>query len=193
MRSASRFLVVAAIAIVAALLLDSWVWTHVADPAVYDHGLGRMLRTMGFLPFWLAAAVALWLANGGRRSALLLALVPTVGGAIDEVLKLLIRRERPGLHHGAYVFRSFSDRPMSSTDFGLPSSEAVVAFSAAWILCRLYPRAWPVWLALAAGCAITRLLAQAHFLSDVTVGAVVGYAIAAVAWRQWQEVRPVAR
>jgi membrane-associated phospholipid phosphatase len=185
MRPTLRFAVIGTAAIAIAMLLDGWAWSHLVKTDIYDHGFGRMLRSMGFLPLWLVTAAALWLETRDRRRALLLAAVPTAGGIADEVLKLVLRRERPGLHDGVYVFRAFGDRPFADVDFGLPSSEAVVAFSAAWLLCRLYPKAWPVWIALAAGCAMARVLAQAHFLSDVTVGAVVAYALVAAIWTKW--------
>jgi membrane-associated phospholipid phosphatase len=59
----------------------------------------------------------------------------------------------------------------------------VVAFGAAAILARLFPRAKVVWYAAAVGCAVSRLLAHAHFLSDVVAAAIIGVAIAALLWR----------
>jgi membrane-associated phospholipid phosphatase len=59
----------------------------------------------------------------------------------------------------------------------LPSSHVLVAFAAATVLARLFPRAWGLWYLLAAGCAVTRVLAMAHFLSDTVVAALVGYVV----------------
>jgi membrane-associated phospholipid phosphatase len=185
MRPNLRVFLLAAVAIVIALLGDNWAWHHVIVHGIYDRDTGRMFRTAGYLPVWLLIAAGVWLATRDRRRGLLLALVPTAGGLLAEVLKILLRRERPGLHDGAYVFRPFTDRLIATKDIGLPSSHALVAFSAAWLLCRLYPRGWPVWLFLAAGCAVTRVQAQAHFLSDVTVGAVAAYLMVAWIWRRW--------
>lgn len=179
------FLAVAAI--VAAHLGDRWAYAHLVSRDVYDHDTGRMLRTIGYLPFWLIAGLALGLERRQARPGLLLALIPTAAGLFDEVLKILSQRERPGLHNGAYFFRPFTGAWWKTSDVGLPSSHAIVAFSAAWVLCRLYPRASVVWLALAAGCAITRVAAQAHFLSDVTVAAVVGMLVAEWGWRKFNK------
>ena len=187
MRPWLRVALCACLVIIVAHLFDGWAWLHLARPDVYNHDTGRMLRTIGFLPIWLLVAIALWLQTRNLRRALLLGGVPTLSGIICEVLKILLRRERPGLHHGAYYFRPFTDRLIKTTDFGLPSSHAMVAFAAAWVLCRLYPRAWPVWIGLALGCALTRVEAEAHFLSDVTVGAVAAYFVVAVSWRMWGE------
>jgi len=185
MRPNTRIALIAVAAILAAHLGDRWAWQHVVKLDVYDHDLGRMLRTVGFLPIWLLLGVALWLQTRERRPALLLALVPTVSAILCAVLQVLVRRERPGLHDGAYVFRAFADRPFHGAEFGLPSSHAMVAFSGAWVLCRLYPKASVIWLVLAAGCAWSRVAAQAHFLSDVTVAAVAAWMVVAIGWKRW--------
>ena len=187
MRLPFRITLIAITAIIAAHLGDRWAWIHVVQLDVYDHDVGRMLRTVGFLPDWLLLGAALWLQAGDRRRAMLLALVPTAAGLLCAILQVLLRRERPGLHDGAYVFRAFSERPFHGAEFGLPSSHAMVAFSGAWLLSRIYPRASPVWLALAVGCAWSRVAAQAHFLSDVTVAAVAAWMLVAVVWRRWGE------
>ena len=182
MRTQVRLAILAIVAIIAAHLGDGWAWTHLVQPDIYDHDFGRMLRTVGYLPIWLAVALGMWLQTRDRRTSLLVGLVPTAGGALCALLQLVLRRERPGLHSGHYHFRPFHDRPLHGAEFGLPSSHAMVAFSGAWLLCRLYPRAWPVWIALALGCALSRVAAQAHFLSDVTVGAVAAYFLVAAIW-----------
>ena len=94
------------------------------------------------------------------------------------MLKLLVRRDRPGVYDGAYGFRPWADHPFSSSGFGMPSSHALIAFSGAAALAVLFPRATPIWYALAVGCAITRVLSGAHFVSDVTVGAIIAIAVA---------------
>jgi membrane-associated phospholipid phosphatase len=95
-----------------------------------------------------------------------------------EVLKLAFRRERPRLTDGAYVMRAWSDRPFSTAEFGLPSSEAAVAFAAAAMLSCLFPRVRLLWYGLALGCAVPRVASGAHFASDVVLGALVGYVVA---------------
>ena len=169
---------IASIALIAvAHLLDQWAWVHLVNSKVYDRDFGRMLRVIGFLPLWFVIAITSWLLTRNRRDAIMLALAPTLGGALAEVLKIALRRERPNLHDGSYVFRVFADQPWSTKAIGLPSSHALVAFAGAWMLCRIYPRASVVWIALAVGCAITRVQAHAHFLSDVTVAGVAAFVL----------------
>ncbi|HWV57001.1 MAG TPA: phosphatase PAP2 family protein [Longimicrobiales bacterium] len=186
-----KLLAIAAVAIILAHLFDSFAFRYVRWEDVYGEDWARMLRVMGFFPLWLCAAIALGLHDRTpwrkvvRARAGLLVLGAGLGGVAAELLKLVIRRGRPG-DLGEYVFRSFADRPFSTASFGMPSSHALVAFGAAAVLSRMFPRAWPIWWGLAWGCGITRVGAGAHFLSDVVVAAVVGWAVGAVVW-SWRE------
>jgi membrane-associated phospholipid phosphatase len=78
-----------------------------------------------------------------------------------------------------YVLRGLFAGFWNGSNLGLPSSHAAVAAGGAAALIAWRPAVWPIAVVLAAGCAMTRLLSGAHFLSDVTLGAIVGY----VAWR----------
>jgi membrane-associated phospholipid phosphatase len=192
-RAAIRVAVSATLLLVGAHLLDGWFYEHFVDTRVYERDWGRLLRVIGYLPTWVFAATALVLTDwplrvsgramdAWRRGLLLLAAV-AAGGIAAEVLKLLLRRERPRAHEGEYFFRVFTDRPFHSGGLALPSSHALVAFAAAAMLARLFPRAAPVWYSLAVGCALTRVAAQAHFMSDVVVAGVAGWLVVAWIWR----------
>lgn len=188
-----RFVLVSVLLLALAHAADRWAFQNLAFPAFQHTDLGRMLRVMGFLPLWALAGAALVLCDWPRRTvasirpaltrgALLLA-GGTAGGAAAELLKLALRRERPGAHGGDYVFRAFAERPFSTGGLALPSSHVLVAFGALAMLARLFPRAWPVWYALAVGCAFSRVAAGAHFVSDVVLAGVVGIAVAEGIWR----------
>jgi membrane-associated phospholipid phosphatase len=179
--------------VVVAFATDRWVHEQVSFPRVYEEDWGRLLRVMGYWPTWLLASVALVLGDwprrvtGGIRHAierggLLLASV-TASGVAGELLKLVLRRERPGVSDALYSFRPWSDRPLQSGGLAMPSTHAIVAFGAAVMLARLFPRAWPVWYGLAVGCGLTRILAGAHYLSDVIVAALVAWIVGALIWR----------
>ena len=172
----------AAVATTAALLLDPWTWHHLRMPAVYDRDWGRLFRVFGTLYFWGPLAIAVWLE--GRPRAWLLVLGPLLAGGGAELIKILVRRERPALHDGGYVFRAFADRPFDTHDIGFPSSHVMVAFAGAAGLARLFPRTAPVASLLAAGCGLSRVLAQAHFASDVMAGGIAGWAVATMLWRR---------
>jgi membrane-associated phospholipid phosphatase len=172
----------------------------VVDRWVFDLGrvrgdrsdLDRLLRVMGYLPTWLIASLAMAMTRRGRvreqgwlkamNAPLLLTLSAAGSGAVAEVVKLVSRRLRPRETGGVYAWRSVWDGTFDAGDMGFPSSHAMVAFGAAWMLCRLYPPAAPVWLGLAIGCSATRVVTHAHFVSDVTGSAVLAFAVAACLW-----------
>lgn len=179
------FLVVSAAAVILAHLADRWFYHHFTLPTVYGHDWGRMLRVFGYYPTWMLAALALMLHDwaprareswrAASRRAWRLFWSPAVGGILAEALKLVVRRERPNMTDGLYVFRAWTDGPFSSKGFGMASSHTAVAFGAAAMLARLFPRARVVWYGVAVGCALTRVASGAHFLSDVVVGALLGW------------------
>ena len=115
-------------------------------------------------------------AGWGTRGGYVI-LSPLLGGALAELLKLLLRRLRPDGELFGYSFRAFSDHPWSTGGLGMPSSHTLVAFAGAAALARLFPRAWWLWYLLAFGCGLTRGMANAHFLSDTAAAAVLGWAV----------------
>ena len=185
--SLARAVLIAIVLVALSMLADAWVAQHVRYGRVYETDWGRMLRNFGYLPFWLLAAIALALHDRASREwwrrAAMLAAAPTLAGIVGELLKIVVRRHRPPDVGSAYAFRSFADHPFSSRGLGFPSSHAVVAFGAAEILSRMFPRARVVWYAAAVACAFSRLLAHAHYLSDVVAGAAIGVAAGWVVWR----------
>src|SRR5256885_13229201 len=146
---------------------DQWIFHHFTFPGVYDRGWGRMLRLAGYFPLWGIVALALvlhdWVPRTlatlrqASRRGLLLFWSAALGGIVAELLKVAFHRERPGLTDGLHVFRPWADRPFSTAQLGLPSSEAAVAFAAAAVLARLFPEAGLLWYALAVGCGLTRV------------------------------------
>jgi membrane-associated phospholipid phosphatase len=178
-----RWLLVSVVAIVLAHLLDPFAWQW-RLATVYEKDWGRLLRIVGFLPTWGLLALAWWLQHpdsiARRHGAALLGLAPSAGGIVAEVLKLVVRRLRPDADTFGYVFRSFADGPWSNRGMGMPSSHVLVAFAGAFALARLFPRAQWVFYTLAAGCAVTRILAHAHYLSDTVVAAGVAWGVVAL-------------
>ena len=186
-----RFWVVAVVSIVLAHLLDPVAFRFLRIDDVYGDDLGRMLRVMGFVPLWLAAGAAVmleertpWRRMARSRGGMIIA-GAILGGIAAELAKLIVRRRRP-YELGEYVFRPFTERPFSTGGLGMPSSHALVAFGAAAVLSRIYPRAWVVWWGLAWGCGLSRVAGGAHFLSDVVAAAVIGWLVGALVWR-WRD------
>ena len=190
---------------------DQWAFDHLFVADVYGrHEWAQCLKDLGTLYPWLAAAVLVFLLENRRqagldaapwpealRRALRVVLSPTVAGALTAVVKLVVRRPRPPRDGHSPIVHLFDvvgnlfrpgafthDAWMNVTvDNSFPSGHTTVSFAAAFALARLYSRTAWVWYALAAGCALTRVMDRAHHLSDVVFAAGVGwFAAAMVAW-----------
>jgi len=192
-RSAYVALAVTVAATAVAMLVDNTLYTYLHAPEVYDKDFGRLLRIMGFAGTWVALALGVGLTHGGddasrlvaRRRGWLLFWSPMLAGGIAEVLKIVVRRERPALNDGLYGFRPWDERTWSGAGLAFPSSHAAVAFGGAAMLARLFPRARWVGYVLAAGCALTRVFARAHFLSDTVFAAGIGWLVSWMLWRKF--------
>jgi membrane-associated phospholipid phosphatase len=142
---------------------------------------------MGYVPTWLLLGLALMFCRQVPRrlevSNICWSFAPffscAIAGGLAEVLKIVFRRMRADQVEGAwYVFRPITDQAFSSSGLSMPSGHASVAFGAAFMLTRMYPRGWPVFLLLGIGCAATRVRNADHYLSDVYVAAIAGYVTA---------------
>lgn len=152
----------------------------------------QVLRQVGYVPTWLIVGAAMVLAGTTRvwRAGVLVAISAALGGAAAEVVKIVLSRQRPinnGAEDGAYVwgppFELLYDT--HAGNHGLASSHAGVAFGAAFLLAFAFPRAAPLFIALAIGCGVGRMLAGAHFATDVLVAAGLSYALAAWLWSRF--------
>ena len=106
-----------------------------------------------------------------KDAALSAVLASALGaGVITESLKYSAGRARPRQNMGTYNFRPFSG------DMSFPSGHAAEAFSVASAVAETYDDPWvSVPLYLAAGITgAARIYHDAHFLSDVVAGAVIG-------------------
>ncbi|TVQ62039.1 MAG: phosphatase PAP2 family protein [Phycisphaerales bacterium] len=157
----------------------------------------RVLRVSGSLWAWVVVALAFVLVDRARpptrfgvrhpfeayrRGAILLASA-VAAGLIAELLKLIIGRERPidGAVYQGYVFKPFlSALAGNGGNLGIPSSHTAVAFGAAAALARLHAPLRALVYTLAIGCALSRMVVGAHWLSDVYLGGVLGFATASL-------------
>ncbi len=187
------FAAVTMLVMIAAIALDPWVEQAVERRGhmTHDNDWFRLLRVAGFVPAWIGIALCLALTDlrakvrgwWDRGALVMLSVLCTALAA--ELLKLIVRRERPheAFEDGSFfVFRSFFDSTLSSSGIGMPSSHAAVAFGGAFMLARVAPASRPVVVLWALGCAATRVLSGAHYLSDTVASAVLGYALAWLLW-----------
>ncbi len=173
-----------AVGLLVVSLADHWLWRALkVESNLNVHDWYQLLRQAGYLPLWLVVAAALWFHDRAGRRGRLLALSALGGGGAAELLKLLVQRLRPG-QTGEYLF-GWSLRGLETpgahallgTGNGTASSHAGVAFGAAFMLSYLFPGARPVFMSVAVACGVTRLMAGAHFASDVYSAALMSYAV----------------
>lgn len=123
---------------------------------------GKKEIVYGFL---LAVAVFSGPAGPATAREALFALIPS-SLAVD-VLKRIVGRTRPD-----------GDAKRSNSSF--PSSHAAGAFALATVISRRWPKGWPWFFLFAVLVAFSRMWLNRHFLSDVVVGAVIGFG-----WAWW--------
>ena len=124
--------------------------------------------------------------SGPRRNFLRFVAVAAVGGLVVAVLKACFERVRPSaadLDAIASVFDTFGTphfspgRPARLMSF--PSGHAGAAAGLAAALGWMYPRGRVAFALLAVASAAQRVVASAHYPSDVCFGAAIGLAAAA--------------
>jgi membrane-associated phospholipid phosphatase len=94
---------------------------------------------------------------------------------VEEVTKVIFRRERPLYHDAAGDFFASNVGP----DGSFPSSHSMLAWTLAAVVAGEYPSKW-VQLSIysvASGVSLTRVLGQEHFPTDVLLGGVAGWLI----------------
>lgn len=156
----------------------------------------QMLRLIGFLPTWLAIALGIDLVRRRRLRDAPIAANPAsrdrgtvlpgmlvcllAAGLLVELLKVLIGRERPNQHAGEWVFKPLLGGVTDGSNLSTPSSHAAIALVGAFAMARLRPGSGVVAIPLAVGCASTRVLMGAHFLSDIVLSGVLAWLIVEV-------------
>jgi undecaprenyl-diphosphatase len=97
-----------------------------------------------------------------------------LSGLITDIFKPMIGRARPVLlqKQNIYDFFPFSYHDWTHQSF--PSGHATTGFAVSMALALLWPRWKWGFIIFAVSIAISRLIVNAHFLSDVIAGAVVG-------------------
>jgi membrane-associated phospholipid phosphatase len=110
-----------------------------------------------------------------RETGVLAAEAMLDGVVVEQGLKLVFWQERPYQDNAKGKFFQSS----AGVDSAFPSSHSVIAFAAASALAAEYPNPWVQALLYtgAGGVAITRVLGQDHFPSDVLVGSACGWLI----------------
>lgn len=151
-----------------------------------DHRIPFLFKLMHILTWlgvgWVLAAVAAGLFGIGylrgnlklMKAAVLSMIALAVSGLAVQIIKHIIGRPRPRLTDQGMVGWGAS---LQSGHDSFPSGHAFSSFAMAAVLSSFYPAGQWIWYSLAVLVAITRIYIDAHFASDVFIGAVLGVLI----------------
>ena len=148
----------------------------IADRVFY---LASELGDFSLIWLVIAAAQGLRSDEDARESQRLALLLLAESALVNQGIKRLIRRPRP---------QATEPRPLhlrTPLTSSFPSGHSSSAFAAAGFLGRRHPHLRPLYYALAAVVATSRVHVQIHHASDVVAGAAIGTAFAKVADRAW--------
>lgn len=166
------------------LATDDATWHEVCDFAdrLQDARLSwTFFRHFGSLwATFLAIALTHRLARDRMRLVPALLAATLLTGAFTALLKPAFGRVRPDKTDGKTEFRGpakgfaavFGGEKFPQS---FPSGHATTAFANAYGLTAMYPPAKPVFLVCAALSAGSRVEAEAHFVSDVYAGGLIGW------------------
>jgi len=166
-------------------------WVHAAFAFLTDFGKsGWFLWPTGIVLAAIAAVTSPVLAPLSRlvlaaiavRTGFLFAAI-AVPSLFATIIKRLIGRARPfvGAEIDPFLYGQLVWRPDYAS---MPSGHATTAFATAIAVGLLWPRLRPLMLIYALIIAVSRVVLDAHYLSDVIAGAFVG-SIGALIVRDW--------
>ena len=98
-------------------------------------------------------------------------------GILADIVKPVFGRARPELLFRDRIF-GFTWQGAHADLWSFPSGHAVTITALATALYALYPPLWPVYLLAALLIAASRVIVDAHYLSDVVAGAYLGFVFA---------------
>ncbi len=171
--------------------LDTWARDALYRPS-NPSDLTSMFRVFGYFPVWVLVSVLVFLLAWDRtrrtfkKAAFRSTLVfwsTGLSGLFAILIKIATRRIRPTESQHPFEFRPMSQDYFNAAGLTFPSEHAAIAFAAALVLSRIYPRGWPVWWLWALACGATRVLARGHHLSDIAGSLIVAVFTSAMMWR----------
>lgn len=162
---------------------------HFLDPSTNDHA---NTASTGLTGLFIAAPVAFYglgrlrQNSGAQETGILAGEAMADSLAVNEVFKIVSRRERPALDGAKGKFF----QPGVNFDSSFASNHAVIAWSSAAVIASEYggPMTKIGVYGLATGVSLARVAGRDHFPSDVLVGSAVGWMIGRYVYRHHRHV-----
>ncbi len=163
---------------------DSWQRNRTSGRDDVARQLERFGQVEVLVPVPVGLALAGLIAHDDRllRTAGRSALGIVLAEAVVQPSKFVLGRHRPNAGDGAYTFS-----PFSKGDASMPSGHTAAAFALATVLADDIHNTWATvgLYTLAGGTGLARMELDAHWLSDVLVGAGIGIAAGKLADGKW--------
>jgi len=130
---------------------------------------GGYLAPLGLIFLWACLKRAeVWATRAG-----FVFLTIAVPGIVADIAKPVFARARPTLLFRENLYGFTWGSPHASA-WSFPSGHSVTVTALAIALCAIYPPAWPAYALLALAVMASRVILDAHYLSDVIAGFYTG-------------------
>mgnify|MGYP001416664710 CR=1 FL=1 len=97
-----------------------------------------------------------------------------ISGIVANIIKMLVGRARPVLWFKETIYGFDPLTKLGYAWNSMPSGHSTTAFALAFSLAVLYPRGRIIWFFYALLLSLSRVMVNAHYLSDVCAGAALG-------------------
>jgi membrane-associated phospholipid phosphatase len=161
---------------------DLLVWGHIDRARLVSDLSAYALVPAGMIAHQLLAARGAGDVEAGFVDVLIVAEAAAIAMDLNELVKLLVARQRPFVHYGDYRDPDRKPGPDDNMSFyGGHTTFAFVVAAAAGTVSDLRgyesaPWVWGIGLTVAATTGYLRIAADQHYLTDVLVGAGMGLA-----------------
>jgi undecaprenyl-diphosphatase len=138
--------------------------------------IGITFASSEIIIFFVLTAFFLWTEN---KREWILPLWACLGASaiVSFILKITVQRLRPFQLGFISLIPTLQEASFNIWNFSFPSFQSMLVFSAIPILSKQFPKLKNIWIIFAILVGFSRLYFGVHFVSDVLIGAVIGYLI----------------
>ena len=147
-----------------------------------DNDFWAFVEQLGLVWIGLLACIFIWVYDPAKRKYIIAFIVTSIiTGLLVDVIKKTTGKIRPEPYFSTYAeyfhirFLGFLKGWTVDAPVAFPSGHSTQAFVTATFLAVLYPRVRWMFYSMAACTAFSRVLSQAHWLSDIYAGMLLGY------------------